>query len=161
MPDPGADSEGVSEVGPTEEGTGVPVTGIVTGTVVPVSPGAVEVAECGWQTSSVQVTVWVTVMLLVPVVIEVIVLEPEVIVVVPTGQVVVTKVMVLVVTGVLAGPEGAMVVGPTELGTGVPEPVTTGIEDPTLVAPTLVGTEEDPPGTPVTEPVVHGVVLGP
>lgn len=54
MPDPGADSEGVTEVGPTEEGTGVPVTGIVTGLV---SPGAVEVAVCGWQTSLVQVTV--------------------------------------------------------------------------------------------------------
>jgi hypothetical protein len=38
-------------------------------------------------------------MLLVPVVREVMVLEPEVIVVVPTGQVVVTKVIVLVVTG--------------------------------------------------------------
>lgn len=38
-------------------------------------------------------------MLLVPVVRDVIVLEPEVIVVVPTGQVVVTMVMVLVVTG--------------------------------------------------------------
>lgn len=51
VPDTGADSEGVTDVGPTEEGTGVPVTGTV------VSPGAVEVAVCGWQTSFVQVTV--------------------------------------------------------------------------------------------------------
>jgi hypothetical protein len=105
---------------------------------------------CGWQTSLVQVTVWVTVMLVVPVVTEVTVLEPEVIVVVPTGQVVVTKVIVLVVTGVVAGPEGAMVVGPTELGTRVPGLVTTG----------TVATEEDPLATPVREPVVHVVVLG-
>lgn len=41
------------------------------------------------QTSLVQVTVWVTVMLLVPVVTAVMVLDAEVKVVVPTGQVVV------------------------------------------------------------------------
>ena len=79
------------------------------------------------------------VMLLVPVVRDVIVLEPEVIVVVPTGQVVVTMVMVLVVTGVVAGLEGATVVGPTKLGARVPEPVTTGTVGPTSVGPTLVG----------------------
>lgn len=90
--DSGAD---VVPTGPTEVGGKLPVT-VETGVVgravvgVIVETGTTEVGtdtgevEWGWHTSLVQVTVWVTVMLLVPVVTEVIVLEPEVKVVVPT-----------------------------------------------------------------------------
>lgn len=121
---------------------------------------------CGWQTSLVQVTVWVTVMLLVPVVTEVRVLDPEVMVVVPTGHVVVTKVMVLVVIDSDAGAEGATVVGPTvvgpaELGTGVPVSLTTGtVPDPGADSEgvTEVGPTEE--GVPVTG-MVTGTVLSP
>lgn len=68
---------------------------------------------CGWQTSFVQVTTSVTVIVSVEVVSEVMVLEPEVIVVVPTGHVVVMYVEVLVTTTsgsvVRAGEDGALV----------------------------------------------------
>jgi len=53
---------------------------VVTGVIVTV---------CGWQTSFEHVTTSVTTTVVVPVVRAVMVLEPEVIVVVPTGQVVV------------------------------------------------------------------------